>query len=156
MSQATQAVDRHAQGKQRLRLWLEMLRTTRFIENQVRGRLRAEFGETLPRFDLMAALHRSRAPMTMTELSRYLLVSNGKVTGLVDQLVEDGLVVRRQKEGDRRTIFVQLTPRGNAVFSEMAGIHKGWIDDLLGPIGSEAADGMHTTLQRIRKGEAKS
>lgn len=151
-----QAAEQHAPSKQRLRLWLEMLRTTRFIENRVRGMLRSEFGETLPRFDLMAALHRSRSPMTMTELSRYLLVSNGKVTGLVDQLVEDGLVMRRQKDGDRRTIFVQLTPRGNEIFSAMATIHEGWIDELLGPVGSDVADGMQTTLQRIRKGEGKS
>lgn len=156
MSEAIQTAEQQAPSKQRLRLWLEMLRTSRFIENQVRGRLRSEFGETLPRFDLMAALHRSRSPMTMTELSRYLLVSNGKVTGLVDQLVEDGLVTRRQKDGDRRTIFVQLTPRGNEIFSAMATIHEGWIDELLGPIGSDVADGMHTTLQRIRKGEGKS
>lgn len=156
MSADMQMSEQRSPSKQRLRLWLEMLRTTRFIENQVRGRLRSEFGDTLPRFDLMAALHRSLAPMTMTELSRYLLVSNGKVTGLVDQLVEDGLVMRRQKDGDRRTIFVQLTSKGNENFLTMAGVHEGWIDELLGPIEPEASDDMQTTLQRIRKGEGKS
>ena len=58
----------------------------------MRERLRSEFDTTLPRFDVMAALDRRRDGMTMSELSRLLLVSNGNVTGIVDRLVADGLV----------------------------------------------------------------
>ena len=63
----------------------------------------AEFDTTLPRFDVMAALYRSPEGMLMSDLSRFLLVSNGNVTGIVDRLVSDGFVARAQREGDRRT-----------------------------------------------------
>jgi DNA-binding MarR family transcriptional regulator len=39
-------------------------------------------------------------------------VSNGNVTGIVDRLVEDGLVVRVPVEGDRRAMLVRLTRKG--------------------------------------------
>ena len=52
------------------------------------------------------------AGMTMTELSRFLMVSNGNVTGIIDRLVAEGLVIRLAHAGDRRATFVRLTRDG--------------------------------------------
>ncbi|MCC2690355.1 MAG: transcriptional regulator, partial [Rhizobiaceae bacterium] len=41
--------------KERLRLWIRLLRASRTIEGELRERLRKEFDTTLPRFDVMAA-----------------------------------------------------------------------------------------------------
>src|SRR5690349_24650976 len=73
-------------SKQRLRLWIRILRAARAIEAEVRDRLRVNFDVTLPQFDVMAALERKPDGMTMTELSRFLMVSNGNVTGIIDRL----------------------------------------------------------------------
>src|SRR4029078_2950839 len=81
-------------SKQRLRLWIRILRAARAIEAEVRERLRVQFGVTLPQFDVMAALERKPDGMTMTELSRFLMVSNGNVTGLIDQLGQDKFASR--------------------------------------------------------------
>ncbi len=115
-------------SKQRLRLWIRLLRVTRFIEGEIRERLRREMDTTLPRFDVMAALSRADAPMTMSELSRYLMVSNGNVTGIIDRLVDDGLVSRTPLEGDRRSNLVALTEAGENSFVEMAAAHESWVD----------------------------
>ena len=45
-------------SKQRLRLWIRLLRAARAIEAELRERLRVEFAITLPQFDVMAALAR--------------------------------------------------------------------------------------------------
>ena len=66
-------------NKQTLRLWLRWLNCTTRIENEIRRRLREQFQVTLPQFDLLSALERTDEPMTMSELSQYLLVSNGNV-----------------------------------------------------------------------------
>ncbi|RWF97288.1 MAG: MarR family transcriptional regulator, partial [Mesorhizobium sp.] len=79
-------------GKDRLRLWIRLLRASRTIEAELRERLKKEFDTTLPRFDVMAALYRSPEGMLMSDLSRFLLVSNGNITGIVDRLVSEGLV----------------------------------------------------------------
>ncbi len=134
----------------RLRLWLRLLRTTRAIERQLRERLAREFDTTLPRFDVMAALDRAPDGMMMGELSRFLLVSNGNVTGIVERLVGDGLVVRAHRDGDRRAAIVQLTPAGRTLFATMAAAHACWIDELLAPVDPDTAQHIATTLAAFR------
>lgn len=119
-------------SKQRLRLWLRLLRTTRLIESELRERLRKEFAITLPQFDVMAALARKEDGMTMTELSRMLMVSNGNVTGIIDRLAAEKLVLRQAPASDRRSFIVRLTPKGAAQFAVVARAHEGWVDELLG------------------------
>ncbi len=139
-----------ALSKQRLRLWIRILRTARAIEAEVRDRLRVEFGVTLPQFDVMAALERKPDGMTMTELSRFLMVSNGNVTGIVDRLVAERLVVRSRRNGDRRTSFIKLTDRGLAKFKDMAGAHEGWIDELLADVTVKDANHLSAKLKSFR------
>ena len=69
-----------------LRLWLRLATCSTLIESALRGSMRAGFGTTLPRFDLMAHLSRSPRGMKMSELSRCMMVTNGNITGIVDQL----------------------------------------------------------------------
>ena len=138
-------------SKQRLRLWLRLLRATRFVESELRERLRRDFDATLPRFDVLAALYRCQDGMTMTELSRFLMVSNGNVTGIVDRLVQEGLVVRIPDKNDRRATFVRLTPKGVAAFTEMAGAHEGWVDGLLAEIDAEETAELISLLSRFNE-----
>ncbi|WP_306120348.1 MULTISPECIES: MarR family transcriptional regulator [unclassified Roseitalea] len=131
-----------AHSRARLRLWLRLLKVSRKIEGQLRERLRTDFATTLPRFDVMAALNRHAEGLKMSQLSGVLRVSNGNVTGIVDRLVEEGLVVRVPVKGDRRAFLVQLTERGKAHFARQAEAHAGWIDELLGDFPAEEADGL--------------
>jgi DNA-binding MarR family transcriptional regulator len=88
--------------------------------------------------------------MLMSEISRFLLISNGNVTGIVDRLVSDGYVVRSQRDGDRRTSFVRLTAKGRAAFAEMSAAHEGWIDRLLGDIPAREAEQLSAKLKAFQ------
>ena len=138
-------------SKERLRLWLRLLAAQRVIENEVRDRLRVEHDTTLPRFDVMAALYRSESGLKMSELSGALRVSNGNVTGIVDRLVNDGLIVRAPVPGDRRAMVVRLTQKGREVFAGMAEAHEGWIDELLGGADADEAAALAGRLHEITK-----
>ena len=146
MSVAVAATDDRA----RLRLWLRLLRTTRAIERELRERLSAAFDTTLPRFDVMAALYRCPDGMLMSDLSRFLLVSNGNVTGIVDRLVTEGLVSRARRNGDRRTSMVRLTDLGSKQFETMAAAHEGWIGELLGGVGLDETRRLAAMLKSFR------
>lgn len=126
--QLSEAQQPHA--KQSLRLWLRLLATTTIVEKAVRSYLRAECDSTLPRFDVLATLDRAADKMTMSELSDRILVSNGNVTGLVNRLVEDGLVRREVDPCDRRSQFVMLTPEGRRRFRRMAEQHEDFVDHI--------------------------
>ena len=117
-------------AKQSLRVWLRMLGATTIIEKTIRNCLKARFDSTLPRFDVMSVLDRQVGPMTMSELSDKLLVSNGNVTGLVSRLVEDGMMTREVDPDDRRTQRVELTKAGRTAFRAMAIEHEKLVDSL--------------------------
>jgi len=137
-------------SKARLRLWLRLYRAARFVETELRERLRREFDVTLPRFDVLAALYRRPDGMLMTELSRHLMVSNGNVTGIVDRLVGDGLLARARRDGDRRTSIVRLTPKGFTYFKRIAAVHETWINELLGVFEPGEVEQLSELLKRVK------
>jgi DNA-binding MarR family transcriptional regulator len=142
---------RHVNGsKTRLRLWIRLLRVSRMIEGVARERLKSQFNATLPRFDVMAALYRKPDGMLMSEISRFLMVSNGNVTGIVDRLVSEGFVARAQRNGDRRTSFISLTRKGRATFADMAAAHEGWVDELLAGVSVRDAEQLSAKLKSFR------
>ncbi|MCA1247051.1 MarR family winged helix-turn-helix transcriptional regulator [Massilia sp. MS-15] len=122
---------------QSLKLWLRMLSCTVRIENEIRTRLRAQFGITLPRFDLMAQLERHPDGLRMGELSKRMMVTGGNVTGITDQLEREQLVVRVPDPHDRRAWAVRLTPAGRSAFAAMAAVHERWIDEMLAGFPAE-------------------
>jgi len=147
-------------SKQRLRLWLRLLRSSRAIEARLRERLRTKFAVTLPQFDVMATLARYENGITMTELSRHLMVSNGNVTGIIDRLAAEKLVLRQAPATDRRSYIVRLTPKGLSQFSAIAKAHEDWVDELLVDIDAKEAESIIQQLDElvrsVRNGEARS
>lgn len=150
MVSAPLPANQRGDSKAKLRLWIRLLRASRLIEADVRERLKTQFAATLPRFDVMAALYRKPEGMLMSEISRFLMVSNGNVTGIVDRLVAERLVVRSQRDGDRRTSFIKLTSKGVAKFEDMADAHEGWIDELLADLSIKDANNLSAKLKSFR------
>lgn len=133
-----------------LRLWLRLLTCTATIERHLREKMRGRFDITLPRFDMMAQLDREPRGLKMSELSRRLMVTGGNVTGLTDQLVAEGLVVRRAIRGDRRAHNVRLTPKGKRQFDAMAVDHEAWISGLLGGIPADERETLCESLGHLK------
>lgn len=133
-----------------LRLWLRMLACTNLIEVEIRQRLRDHFGTTLPRFDLLAQLERVDDGLLLGELSRRMMVSNGNVTGLVERLVQAGLIERNASEADRRAVRVRLTDKGREVFAEMAAAHAEWIGELFAGVSEEKQKALWSQLGELK------
>ena len=140
-------------SKRRLRLWLKLLSVTRITEAELREFLRVDHRSTLPRFDVMAALRRTDA-LTMSELSRRLLVSNGNTTTVVGRLELDGLVTRTPSATDRRVVHVALTEAGRRHFDELAAQHEARLDSLFGGVSAAEVDVLEEFLQRLIPGKA--
>jgi DNA-binding MarR family transcriptional regulator len=142
------APDTENPSKAKLRLWLKLLKLTHGVEAELRRRLREGHDTTLPRFDVMAALARHPEGLRMSELSRYLRVSNGNVTGIVDRLTDEGLALRIAVPGDRRAQVARLTPEGIRAFDTLATAHEAWIDELLGALDASEIETMAALTER--------
>lgn len=144
--------------KDDLRLWLRLLTCATLMEGEIRRRLRVQFATTLPRFDLLAALHRAPDGLTLGEVSRRMMVSNGNVTGLAARLEEEGLVERGLDAADRRAFRLRLTERGARDFARQSRAHEGWVNGLLAGLSDEERRALHALLGRakhsIREGMA--
>ena len=137
--------------KQELRLWLRMLSTTKLVSQEIRRRLRAEFGTTLPQFDLLAQLYREPEGLRLGELSRRTMVTNGNVTGLIERLEAEGLVRRETPGDDRRVTVACLTDQGRTTFARMAEVHEGWLRDMMADVVPETVKTLLAEVELVRR-----
>jgi len=146
----SKVAERPEDHKTELRLWLRLLACANLIEVEIRQRLRERFDTTLPRFDLMAQLERTEDGLLLGELSRRMMVSNGNVTGLVERLVQSGLIERNANESDRRAVRVRLTDEGRRVFAEMAKEHADWIAEFFEGLAEDEQEALLSQLSGLK------
>ena len=146
----TKVAERPHDHRDELRLWLRLFACKELIESEVRRRLRESFSLTLPRFDLMAQLDRAPKGMTLGELSQRMMVSNGNVTGLVDRLVEQGLIDRRPSPKDRRAQIVTLTAEGRRFFRSIARANGDWIGEMFADLSSSEIESLLRLLAKTK------
>ena len=134
-----------------VRLWLRLLTCSIIIEKRLRRRLSDDFGTTLPRFDVLAALDRRAAGMTMGELSKALLVSGGNLTALVRQLERQGYLQMERDPHDRRSWLVRITRAGRKHFKEVSEEHHHWIAGMLAGMSADHSQQLYDLLAELKE-----
>lgn len=148
---ATAPESRSGPGRQALRLWLRMLTCTRFIEKRIQNLMR-DADTTLPRFDALVALSRAPEGLTMGELSKRLLVSNGNVTGIISRLEAEALVSREALPEDKRTFVAKITPRGRGDLQRVIEPHEALVEAMFGALTEVEMQILLTLLEKLRGG----
>ena len=137
-------------GKLELRTWLHLLACSNLMLTRLRGHLRAEFGMTLPTFDILVQIHRPPRGPTMGELSTRLMVSKGSVTDLIERLERRGLVVRRADPDDGRVQHVFLSARGSAILDRVIPRHDSWITGAMAGLDRSELAELNRTLGALK------
>jgi DNA-binding MarR family transcriptional regulator len=137
--------------KQLIRLWLGLLKNTGEIERYLRTQLQKNFASTLPQFDLLAALDHAEKPLSKTELSQQMMVSNGNVTWLVNRMVSEGLITHVLSTKDRRVKLVELTNKGAADFQLMVVEHEKWLINIFKDLKTDDLNLLVSGLKQLRK-----
>ena len=137
--------------KEGLRLWLRIVSCTQMVEQEIRTMLREKFDMTLPRFELLSALDRVPDGLTMGELSRWLMVSKGNVTGIAERLSEDGFIRREPTPTDRRSFVVTLTGKGRKTYKKMELEYEELLDKLFNDLTLDDSDMFAGMLAKIKE-----
>ena len=140
----------HDDDHNALRLWLRLLSSSQLIENNIRELLRTEFDFTLPRFDLMAQLHRHPEGLSMSSLAEMMMVSGGNVTNIVKQLESSEFVKRTPQPADNRSFIVTLTKKGQRAFDRMMPQHEGWIVSMMDGLDSKDIQALMDGLDKLK------
>ncbi|TQV81204.1 MarR family transcriptional regulator [Exilibacterium tricleocarpae] len=121
-----------------LKLWLQLAKSSKAMEQEMEARFQRNFKQSLSRFDVMSQLQRYDPQwLPMGKLAAQLIASKGNITRLIDRMIVEGLLSRRASPEDRRMIQVGLTDKGRALFHEMAAAHANWAGLLLGNLDRE-------------------
>lgn len=134
-----------------VRLWLRIGAVHALLDGHLRTHLRREHGTTPTRYHAMALLDKCREGMTMGELSKRLMVTNGAITGLVDTLARDGKVTRTPLPSDRRTHIIRLTPAGRDEVAVMERSHADCLAAAMGTLGRDEVTALLGLLDRLKR-----
>lgn len=113
----------------------------------------ARFGISSSQWAALRALHRAeqegRGGLRITELSERLLIRPPSVTGVLDRLERDGLVVRDTSAEDLRAKQVRLRPRGRRLVLQILAVHAEQIDRVLGILSPSDQNELSRLLDRL-------
>lgn len=135
-----------------LRLWLQLMKCTKAMESGVGGHLRRVHNQSLARFDVLSQLFRFGDDWaTVGELADRLMASSGNITGLLDRMAAENLIVRRASPNDRRSHQVKMTPKGGELFKDMTADHARWVDTALDGMTEKDKAQLIDLLTKVRK-----
>lgn len=126
-----------------MRVWFRLIRLHQALYGEVAARLRV-IGLSVPQFDVLSTLT-EREGMSQRELAERLYVTKGNVSGLIDRLVDAGLVERHSIPEDRRSHALHLTPEGVRLAKLGMEQHNRFMAETLGRL----PDADIATLDRI-------
>jgi DNA-binding MarR family transcriptional regulator len=101
--------------------WAALLRTHAALVPQLDRTVQRHVGLPLSWYDVLLEL--AAAPerrLRMTELGERVVLSRTRVSRIVDELVEAGLVCREENVADKRSAYARLTELGLARYREAA------------------------------------
>jgi len=117
------------------RVWFRFMRLHARLLAQMTARIRA-LGLSIPQFDLLSTLT-EREGISQSELAERLYVTKGNVSGLVDRLVQAGLVERRAIAGDRRSYAMHLTAEGRRLAEAGIAAQRDFVALTLGRLAGD-------------------
>ncbi len=88
-------------------------------------------------------------PVSQQSLGEQLGIDRTTVVELIDQLEEQGVVVRRRNPVDRRSYALHLTPKGKTVQKRAARAFDGAADEFFGPLAPAEQTALMEMLRRV-------
>lgn len=119
-----------------LALTLTMYRTTTKLDRVHAAEL-SPHGLTLGQFNVLTVLHRDGRPLTMTALGSAVAVRLGNLTGIVDALINRGLVSRQANPDDRRSLLVTISDAGGRFLADFLPGHWSYLQDLFSGLSAD-------------------
>ena len=91
----------------------------------------------------------AEGPVSQQSLGEQLGIDRTTVVELIDQLEEQGVVVRRRNPVDRRSYALNLTPKGKTVQKRAARAFDGAADEFFGPLAPAEQTALMEMLRRV-------
>ena len=112
-------------------LFSELVRLETELWNAVEGRLRADFGVTLPVFEFLQIISRTPA-CRVQDIATELSITVGGTSKIIDRIEASGYCARSANPNDRRSSIITLTPAGRRLLPKLTAAVDDELRDRLG------------------------
>lgn len=120
------------------------------ITNELNRRLLKDFAISIAKYEVLQAIKNCKADEnTMSNLSTKLNVSNANITGMINRLRLDGLVVKKPTVSDRRIYCVTLTNDGENLLTRAREKRAEWVQQLMGNVKFEDVDLINYVFDKL-------
>jgi DNA-binding MarR family transcriptional regulator len=89
--------------------------------------------------------------LSLSALSGRIRAKNSTVTGIIDRMERDGLVVRRRSDEDRRVVHIELTARGRRLAEETDVEPMQMFRDVLAELGPRDSADLRRILMKLAR-----
>jgi DNA-binding MarR family transcriptional regulator len=104
-----------------------------------------ETGVTAPQGMVLGLLSKNKK-MKITELSRHLCLSNSTVSGIIDRLEKQKMVIRERSEEDKRVVYVSISPN----FEDMhKNFHKKFEENIENIMSKGNSEELHKIFEGL-------
>jgi DNA-binding MarR family transcriptional regulator len=110
----------------------------------------APLGLTSARWQVLGAVALSPVPLTVSQIARNMGLTRQSVQRLVNEMAEDGVLRLADNPEDRRSILVERTARGRAVYAAAAERQAPWATRLARGCAVTEIEAATALLKRLR------
>lgn len=121
-----------------VRLVMAVLATARKIDAMC-AHVLGDYGLSEGRMAVLLACH-SEVEVTPRQLAQRIGVTTATVTGLLDRLQRDGLIIREPHSDDRRAVIVRNTEAGTQLVKKLLPRYSTWLTGVAAGISDEDID----------------
>jgi DNA-binding MarR family transcriptional regulator len=89
------------------------------------------------------------APLSPSEVADHTSVRRDRISRIVDQLVDHGLVKRQLSESDRRRMVLTLAPKGKHVYDELEVVARQIEIEVLAGLAKAEREALSNALSKI-------
>lgn len=113
----------------------------------------ARYGLSRAKFSALVQLRMAGdRGLTQSELGKKMLVSRANITGLIERLEKEGLVVRSEDPSDKRAFRVCLSDRAAALMEAFLPVHNDFMHRVMSALDGKEKETLISLLQKLRNG----
>lgn len=113
----------------------------------------AQYRLSWPKFNALIQLYMAGdRGLTQSELSKKMLVSRANITGLIERLKKEDLVVRGTDPSDKRVFRVRLTNKAVLLMNAFLPVHNNFMHKVMSALDTHEKEVFISLLEKIKKG----
>lgn len=122
------------------------------VWNTIRCHLRAiaaeQFDITVEQFHVLRLIRRGLT--SVSEIAEARQISRPAMSQAAENLVEKGLITRRQEENDRRFVRLALTPTGEDLLGQIFQQNRAWMMEKMAALSAENLARINDAMELLK------